>query len=91
MFEWRKKKVPIRGEVLFHGSSPLQSHEFEFLKDKGITITPVPARDFQRWALHLEHPKWGCATLACPKRSQPLSTLLIPLIDTITDNEKKQR
>ncbi len=89
MFEWRKKKIPILGMVLFRGSDPLQAHEFGFLKEKGITITPAEAKDNQRWALLLEHPKWGHATLACPKDASLLPKYIVDLIGTITEKEKE--
>ncbi|NLH15182.1 MAG: DUF4026 domain-containing protein [Phycisphaerae bacterium] len=89
MFEWRKKKIPVLGVVLFRGSDPLQAHEFEFLKGKGISVTSAPVRNNQRWALQLEHPRWGRATLGCPKESSPPPKFIYDQVGTITEKEKQ--
>ena len=70
MAPWWKKKLPLRGIVLFRGNLPPQPGEFAFLQQQGIAITPEPANDRARWALKLAHPEWGEASLACPRDLQ---------------------
>ncbi|MBN1816774.1 MAG: DUF4026 domain-containing protein [Sedimentisphaerales bacterium] len=89
MFDWFRKKVPCVGEVLFRGKSPIQAHEFTFLRNQGIAISQLPSGNSHRWALQLVHPEWGQAVLACHKTPLIPDRMIYDVMGTLTEKEKQ--
>lgn len=91
MMEWLEKKVPFVGSVLFRGTLPPRMENFDFLKEKGLTLHKVPDREGYRWTLALEHPDWGKALLECPINNLAPDPILVKhLTNVLTPKERDE-
>lgn len=77
MFEWRRKRCPLWGSVLFRGAVPPQAEEFSRIQLDGIKMVPGDADPDQSWVLEAQHPGWGKAQFISLKDTQPLHHTLI--------------
>lgn len=77
MFDWLRRKVPLRGCVFFRGAIPPTEEGFARIADAGLTVRPTLPESDDRWRLALDHPDWGRAELACPRDFEPIPSSLI--------------
>ncbi len=89
MFERLLRTLPATGEVLFAGALAPPEPQFLELMPAGLRVTRVAACDDAFWDLHVEHPEWGRARIAAPRRSFPMEPVAVEFAPSLSDAEKR--
>lgn len=88
MFEIFKQRMKLTGSVYFNGDLPPRPEEFSHLQQDGITLTQLKSAEGVRWALRLDHPQWGDATMMAMDKVPHIPGPLIDFDPTVEDNIK---
>lgn len=89
MFDWLKRKCPLRGIVFFRAGIPPTPDSFARLAQAGIDIREAPTEADERWRLTLSHTVWGRAELSCSRNFEPIPDSLVDW-SWLTDAEKAE-
>ncbi len=90
MLDWLRKDVSCAGSVLFRGSIPPRRERIESLRDEGMEVAVLEPSPEAHWAVTLNHPEWGEATVVCLRDLGPPPRVLAEVDVHLTPEERGQ-
>lgn len=83
-----KRDTTSAGSVLFRGNIPPRAENFSDLAASGISIRPGKPNALMHWALELDHPQWGHATLVALRDMPKAPELFVDYSASLSPSEK---
>jgi uncharacterized protein YegJ (DUF2314 family) len=86
---WWKRKIDLKGEVLFRGGLAPSLKDMSALSSAGVTVTPIATGKDEIWAANLNHPNWGVARLAARRGATPPPDVVAQFASGLTEKERE--